>query len=35
MDHFTADDGEKIHLKISGDGPPLVLLHGWTSTHRD
>ena len=35
MDHFIADDGEKIHLRISGDGPPLVLLHGWTSTHRD
>lgn len=35
MDHFLADDGEKLHLKISGDGPPLVLLHGWTSTHRD
>ena len=35
MDHFIADDGEKIHLRISGDGPPLVLLHGWTSSHRD
>ena len=35
MDVFCADDGEKIHLKISGNGPPLVLLHGWTSTHRD
>ena len=35
MDSFCADDGEKIHLKISGNGPPLVLLHGWTSTHRD
>ena len=35
MDHFLADDGEKIHLRIDGDGPPLVLLHGWTSTHRD
>lgn len=35
MEHFLADDGEKIHLKISGDGPPMVLLHGWTSTHRD
>lgn len=35
MDHFIADDGEKIHLRISGDGPSLVLLHGWTSSHRD
>ena len=35
MTHFHADDGEKIHLKISGDGSPLVLLHGWTSSHRD
>lgn len=35
MDHFLADDGEKIHLRISGQGRPLILLHGWTSTHRD
>lgn len=35
MDHFPADDGERIHLRISGQGRPLVLLHGWTSTHRD
>lgn len=35
MEHFLADDGEKIHLKISGTGRPVVLLHGWTSTHRD
>ena len=35
MQHFLADDGEAIHYKASGEGPPLVLLHGWTSTHRD
>ena len=35
MDHFIADDGEPIHFRASGDGPPLVLLHGWTSSHRD
>ena len=35
MDHFTADDGEKIHLKISGEGPPMVMLHGWTSSHQE
>lgn len=35
MTHFLADDGEKIHLQISGDGPPLLLLHGWTSSHRE
>ena len=32
MTHFVADDGEKIHVRISGDGPPLILLHGWTSS---
>lgn len=35
MTHFLADDGEKIHVKISGDGSPLVLLHGWTSSHQE
>lgn len=29
MSHFLADDGEKIHCQVAGDGPPLVLLHGW------
>ena len=32
MTHFLADDGEKIHVKISGEGSPLILLHGWTSS---
>ena len=35
MTHFVADDGEKIHLKISGEGPPLILLHGWTSSSQE
>ena len=35
MTHFLADDGEKIHLQISGAGTPLILLHGWTSSHQE
>lgn len=35
MTHFVADDGEKIHLKISGEGSPLILLHGWTSSSQE
>lgn len=35
MTHFQADDGTRIHLKISGDGDPLVMLHGWTASHQE
>lgn len=35
MTHFIADDGAKIHLKISGEGSPVVMLHGWTSSHQE
>ena len=35
MTHFLADDGAKIHLKISGQGSPVVMLHGWTSSHQE
>lgn len=35
MTSFIADDGDKIHLKISGKGSPVVLLHGWTSSHQE
>lgn len=33
MNTFTADDGEQLHLRITGHGAPLILLHGWTSSH--
>lgn len=35
MPHFLADDGAKIHVQISGEGPPLVMLHGWTANHNE
>jgi len=35
MDQIFADDGERLHLKVSGDGPPLVMLHGWTASHAE
>ncbi len=36
MPHFFADDGEKIHYAESGSGrPPIVMLHGWTSSHQE
>src|SRR6185369_5343538 len=35
MSHFFADDGAKIHLQISGEGSPIVMLHGWTSSHAE
>ncbi len=33
MQTFTADDGETLYLHISGNGLPVLLLHGWTSSH--
>jgi pimeloyl-ACP methyl ester carboxylesterase len=35
MSHFLADDGHRLHLTISGDGPPIVMLHGWTASHEE
>jgi non-heme chloroperoxidase len=35
MTHFFADDGEKIHVQVSGDGSPILMLHGWTASHRE
>ena len=33
METFIADDGERLKLRITGNGTPLILLHGWTSSH--
>jgi non-heme chloroperoxidase len=35
MMHFLADDGEVIHLQVSGNGSPIIMLHGWTASHRE
>lgn len=35
MSHFFADDGQKIHVKVSGEGSPLIMLHGWTASHQE
>lgn len=35
MKHFIADDGETIYLDIVGNGSPVILLHGWTSSHQE
>lgn len=32
-DTLNADDGEALHVWISGSGTPLLLLHGWTASH--
>lgn len=33
MESFCADDGEILKVCVVGNGPPLVMLHGWTSSH--
>lgn len=35
LTHFTADDGEHIHVAVAGAGPPVVMLHGWTANHQE
>ncbi|MCW5699282.1 MAG: alpha/beta hydrolase [Rhodospirillales bacterium] len=34
MQSFTTDDAQTIHVTVSGDGPPVVLLHEWASNFR-
>ena len=33
--HLMADDGETLHVRISGTGPPIILLHGMGGSHVD
>jgi len=35
LQHFTADDGETLFLRVAGHGQPVVLLHGWTQSHAE
>lgn len=35
MTYFFADDGEKIHLQVSGEGRPIIMLHGWTASAQE
>ena len=30
---FSADDGERLFVYVAGEGPPLLMLHGWTASH--
>ncbi len=32
-DHFVTIDGIKLHYRIGGSGPYLLLLHGFTLGH--
>ncbi len=34
-DHFIADDGLRIPLRVTGKGPALVMIHGWTARQQD
>jgi hypothetical protein len=34
LQHFTTTDGVKLSYWIQGKGRPLVLLHGWSGSHK-
>ena len=29
---FVNNDGVRIHYHVEGNGPPLVLMHGWSNS---
>lgn len=31
-DHFLTIEGQRVHVRITGEGPPLVLLHGFMAS---
>ena len=33
LEHVTSSDGTRIGYRRSGQGPPLVLIHGATGAH--
>jgi pimeloyl-ACP methyl ester carboxylesterase len=35
MNKFKASDGEHIYVHVQGEGPPIIFLHGWTSSHKE
>jgi hypothetical protein len=34
MSYATSSDGTRIHCEVEGDGPPLLLAHGFMATLR-
>ena len=32
-DIIRADDGQPLHVHLTGSGTPVLLLHGWTASH--
>jgi len=34
LEHFTASDGQSIPVRVIGDGPPVLLVHGLACSHR-
>lgn len=33
--YFQTDDGVSLPVHVNGEGPPLVILHGWTGHYQD